>query len=204
MLTEPELRMLGLQHELGAHTLTHPRLTRMLPEDVREELSASREWVERVSGKPCTMFCYPYGDQNAKVRELAEQAGFTAARGTRTLQFSVDERFDMPVSLQIYPFPWRKKGDLFQKITDPVPHLRLHAKRLRELHVPWHARRGWLPLAKNLFTHALNSQKTFFHLFGHSHELELYGMWHDLERFLAFVAEHRSQIRPVPNSALSG
>ncbi len=202
MLTESKMRMIAAWHEVGAHTIHHPHLTQLNPDDVRDELINGKAWVEKITEKPCTMFCYPYGDENQKIRELTQQVGFHGARGTRTLEFSASDHFDLPVSLQIYPFPWRRKGDLYQRLTDPVPHLRQHGKRLTELHVPWHARRGWLPLAKNLFTHALKTHQPFFHLFGHSHELELYDMWSDFERFLAFVVEHQSDIRSIANSGL--
>jgi peptidoglycan/xylan/chitin deacetylase (PgdA/CDA1 family) len=202
MMTEAEIKQLSTEHEIGAHSMTHPHLPRISKDDVRRELTESKQWVERITGKPCTMFCYPYGDESPEIRSMTRDAGYKGARGTRSLEFSANDLFDLPVSTQIYPFPWRRKGDLVQRILDPLPLLRKQSRRLSELGIPWHARRGWLSLAKALFTHAVKNNAHSFHLFGHSSELDRYEMWHDLEKFLKFVSEHREQIKAVTNESL--
>jgi peptidoglycan/xylan/chitin deacetylase (PgdA/CDA1 family) len=57
--------------EVGAHTMTHPDLTRMTSEEIREEALGSRQVLER-HGFPCRSFAVPYGLVNQKVREVVE------------------------------------------------------------------------------------------------------------------------------------
>jgi len=66
-------------HEIGAHTCTHPWLTRIPLADAREEIVASKARLEDVFGSPIRHFCYPYGDWNPAVRDLVEEAGFVTA-----------------------------------------------------------------------------------------------------------------------------
>ena len=70
---------LAAGHEIGAHTLTHPRLTRLPPAQAREEIFASKRMLEDLFGVPVEHFCYPYGDVNAAVRDLVREAGYRTA-----------------------------------------------------------------------------------------------------------------------------
>ncbi len=72
---------------IGAHTHTHPILTRIPCEGAREEITRGRERLEEITGAPVTLFAYPNGQpvidydecHAAMVREL----GFEAALSTR-------------------------------------------------------------------------------------------------------------------------
>ena len=70
---------LAAGHEIGSHTLTHPRLTRLPVSEAREEITASRKKLEDQFGVPIEHFCYPYGDWNDAVRELVMAAGYKTA-----------------------------------------------------------------------------------------------------------------------------
>lgn len=70
---------LAAGHEIGAHTLTHPFLTRLPPDRAREEIFASKKMLEDDFGVPIRHFCYPYGDQNETVRHLVREAGYETA-----------------------------------------------------------------------------------------------------------------------------
>jgi len=65
--------------EIGSHTCTHPHLTRVDDEALREELVRSREEVERRLGRPCPTLAYPYGDYDERVVAAAGAAGYAAA-----------------------------------------------------------------------------------------------------------------------------
>lgn len=68
---------------IGAHTLTHPRLTQIPPAEAREEISGSKKALEDRFGIPISHFCYPYGDWNKSIREFVAEAGFLTACTTR-------------------------------------------------------------------------------------------------------------------------
>lgn len=189
MLSEAQIKDLSTRHKIGAHTMTHPRLTAIPPDAAREEIRASKEWVEKLTGKTCVMFCYPYGSVNEAVRGMVENAGFTNARTTQDLQFSSSDPLLQPVSLQIVPFPIRVSTRPLWKALDPLGPLRSRYKRLRTIGVPHGAMTSWLTLATYLYDYALTKQQPFFHLYGHSREVEKYQMWRDLELFLEYVAK---------------
>ncbi|MBI2835567.1 MAG: polysaccharide deacetylase family protein [Acidobacteria bacterium] len=67
----------------GAHTMSHPRLTRVSPETCREELFRSREVLEQALGVPVRHLAYPFGSYNADVRAVAEECGYRTACSTR-------------------------------------------------------------------------------------------------------------------------
>jgi peptidoglycan/xylan/chitin deacetylase (PgdA/CDA1 family) len=65
--------------EIGSHTRTHPHLTTLDDETLREELVRSREEVEQRLGRACPTLAYPYGDHDERVVQAAGAAGYTAA-----------------------------------------------------------------------------------------------------------------------------
>ena len=67
---------LSAGHEIGAHTMSHCRLTRVGADVAREEISASKKSLEDRFGVPVRHFCYPYGKWSKRVRDLTQEAGF--------------------------------------------------------------------------------------------------------------------------------
>lgn len=69
--------------EVGAHTRTHPRLTKCTDEELQTELAGSKADLEALTGAPVTQFCYPYGDLDARVASAVRSAGYSAATTTQ-------------------------------------------------------------------------------------------------------------------------
>jgi len=68
--------------EIGAHTQTHPNLTALPPEEQRSEIAGSKQWLERLIGRPVTSFAYPFGAWSRTTAELVREAGFLRAATT--------------------------------------------------------------------------------------------------------------------------
>ncbi len=68
--------------DIGAHTVTHPDLACLSPEEQRWEIEESRRQLEAILGRPVRSFAYPYGSGNATTRKLVQEAGFQLARAT--------------------------------------------------------------------------------------------------------------------------
>jgi peptidoglycan/xylan/chitin deacetylase (PgdA/CDA1 family) len=83
MLNAGELRALvAAGMSVGAHTLSHPVLSQLSPEDAWEEISASRCRLQETVDKPVWALAYPFGDASCvteREREMAQRAGFTCA-----------------------------------------------------------------------------------------------------------------------------
>jgi peptidoglycan/xylan/chitin deacetylase (PgdA/CDA1 family) len=73
-------RIVADGHELGSHTLTHPRLTEIPEDDVRKEITGGLDAVEEVLGERPRLFRAPgfYADRRelAIVEELGLEAVF--------------------------------------------------------------------------------------------------------------------------------
>ena len=82
--------------EVGSHTRTHPRLTRLADEELREELAGSRAEVEEGLGGPCRSLAYPYGDLDDRVAAAAREAGYAAAGGVLPARLSARDPLRFP------------------------------------------------------------------------------------------------------------
>ena len=65
--------------ELGSHTVTHPNLSRLTPESLRDELESSRKRIEETTAAACRHCCYPYGAHSEAVCDMARTAGYETA-----------------------------------------------------------------------------------------------------------------------------
>lgn len=64
---------------IGSHTSSHPALTRVSEERIREELSLSEQQIiEHLSVEP-NYFSYPHSIENPEVQALVKQTGYKAA-----------------------------------------------------------------------------------------------------------------------------
>lgn len=66
-----------------SHTVTHPILTNAPDEQLRRELCDSRARLADELRRPASLFCYPNGDEDARVRREVARAGYRAAVTTR-------------------------------------------------------------------------------------------------------------------------
>jgi peptidoglycan/xylan/chitin deacetylase (PgdA/CDA1 family) len=68
--------------EVGAHTVTHPRLARLTVEEQCAEIRRSKQELEAVLGRAVTSFAYPFGsreDYTTDTIALVRDAGLTCA-----------------------------------------------------------------------------------------------------------------------------
>jgi len=68
--------------DFGAHTLTHPDLTRLADFQLESEIYDSKINIEDALGSPICSFAYPYGRYNRRCREIVQQH-FTCACSAR-------------------------------------------------------------------------------------------------------------------------
>lgn len=66
-MRENEVRVAATYFDIGAHSMTHPPMTRLDSTTLVREASESKSACERLAGKPAASFSYPFGDVNAAV-----------------------------------------------------------------------------------------------------------------------------------------
>lgn len=69
--------------EIGSHTLNHPNLTEILPDQLKSEIIDSKNLLEKRFGINVTSFCYPYGYYNEKAFPFIKEAGYLTAVTTK-------------------------------------------------------------------------------------------------------------------------
>ena len=88
MLTTDQVRSLAAAGmTIGAHTVSHPILSRIAEHEARAEMAESKERLEAMTGCKVALFAYPNGkpgtDYNGTHVRLAREVGFEAACSTR-------------------------------------------------------------------------------------------------------------------------
>lgn len=158
-------------HEIGGHTRNHFQDLKLIQPDeaLFAEIYDNKNLIEAMlTKKPITKFCYPRGRHDQRVRDAVKRAGFTEARTTEVLKIT------------------NETGDPFQ--TPTTIHMFARAE-YQGVH--------WLELAKVYYDKALELSKAnpdvFFHLWGHSAELDRHNDWDNLIQFL----DHVVKLSPV-------
>ena len=162
-----QLRSMGM--EIGAHTLTHPDLTRLPPDAMRAEIRGSMERLEDSLGEPVRSFCYPFGAHSSAVVDCVAECGLSFARTTVAFRHGLSfDPLRAPVGVQAYAH-------------SRSTHLR-HA--LKEGNVAgllkWvmtcHGKVDPVDLTQAL---AADTERHggVLHIWGHSCEIDQFGMW---------------------------
>lgn len=63
---------------VGSHTWSHPNLAALTRAELQDEMTRSRQWLERFGTRALPMIAYPYGLTSVVVPEVAQAAGYTA------------------------------------------------------------------------------------------------------------------------------
>jgi peptidoglycan/xylan/chitin deacetylase (PgdA/CDA1 family) len=69
--------------ELGAHSVTHPRLDELPAHEIADEVSASCSALEDIIGREVTTFAYPHGNHHRGVRAAVIDAGLDSAAAVK-------------------------------------------------------------------------------------------------------------------------
>ena len=65
--------------DIGSHTISHPKLSRLDADALKMETSGSRSILEDLTGRPVDLFSYPFGHLDRRVKEASRSAGYMAA-----------------------------------------------------------------------------------------------------------------------------
>lgn len=113
MTTEQKKVFVDQGWEIGAHTLSHPDLTRLSDEDVRHELRESREQIEHELQTRVVSFAYPFGTYDERIKNLVRQTGFEFGIATDSGGLTIeDDRFAI---FRVNMFPEESLFKLFRK-----------------------------------------------------------------------------------------
>ena len=186
LLKPSQVRTLSRSFEIGAHTMTHPRLTKISDDSAYHEILDSKQYLERLTGRDIVSFCYPGGRYRKRHLAMVRRAGLKYARTVRRHSFSL-------------------KGSLFEASTtiNTYNHIQDLWKIARFAKFnPARTIRyfQWDNLAKAMFDGVLVSGG-IYHLWGHSWEIDARQDWQRLEEVFKYIA-HRAEVRYTTNGEL--
>ncbi len=65
-------------HEIGSHTVSHPDLVTLSDAQLDFELDTAQQYLETLTGKPVVSLAYPFGSDDARVRQAVGQRHLAA------------------------------------------------------------------------------------------------------------------------------
>lgn len=186
LLKDKDIKKLSKKFEIGAHTITHPRLTDISDREAKREMLDSKKYLEELIGKPVTSFCYPGGNYEAKHAQMAAEMGFTYARTVKRHSFTL-------------------KGSLFEAKTtvNAYNHFQdlykiAHSAHFNPIKTIQYFQ--WDNLAIAMFDQVMKNGGVY-HLWGHSWEIDSHKDWQKLERVFKYIAGHK-RVTYVANDKL--
>lgn len=200
-LSEFQIQKLSEKFEIGGHTMTHQILTNISIKKAKDEIGNCKKWLQDVTGKEIKSFCPPTGRYKRDHIEIQRDCGFKTQRTVEMLSYSfkasenIQNFISLPTTIQIFNH-------------NSVSYLKNLLKRFNFTHFYAFEKNyssQWEQMSQNYFNY-INSEESrenlFFHLWGHSWEIEKYSQWNKLEDFLKFISSFQD-IRFCSNSELS-
>jgi peptidoglycan/xylan/chitin deacetylase (PgdA/CDA1 family) len=85
----------GSLFEIGSHTVSHPCLTRVPPDERRAEIEGGRAELAAAIGRSVRYFAYPGGDYDRETLGLVRDAGYEAALATVSNHLEPDGPYEI-------------------------------------------------------------------------------------------------------------
>ena len=99
--------------EIGAHTLSHPRLTQLPLPEATTEIAASKKALESALHTKVETFAYPFGDLSDPLKAAVRAAGFAFGIATDTGGLTIEA--DRMQVFRVNMFPHESTSSLFKK-----------------------------------------------------------------------------------------
>lgn len=187
LLSTQDILSISENFEIGAHTITHPHLTKIAISQANDEIIQSKFYLEELLQQEVTAFCYPYGDYNEEVKGLIKKHGYKLARTTKRYAFdNTDDAFELPTTFHTYTH----YSDLYKVLSFSKFSPTMFKKC-------W----DWEKLAMALFDRTYQIDG-LFHLWGHSWEIERYNAWKKLEKVFSYIASKSDVIHKTNTEIL--
>ncbi|MEQ1867514.1 MAG: polysaccharide deacetylase family protein [Alphaproteobacteria bacterium] len=180
VLQEETIRELSCRFEIGGHSIDHIVLTGLSPSELDRQVRENKQWLESITTSPVRGFCYVRGRYNAAVTEAVRNAGYAYARTVENLNAGLTgDPYRVPVTLQLYPHSPLAYAKMLR-------HGGVSVARLKSLWTALSSR----DLAQRVERLAMASRAAggYFHLWGHSWELEELNLWNKLREVLNHLA----------------
>jgi peptidoglycan-N-acetylglucosamine deacetylase len=191
VMRSTEIVQVGRRFEIGGHTQNHISLTEIAPRLAANQIRANKKRLEDLLGREVCGFAYVRGRHNCIVRGLVDEAGYRYARTVKNLMSTLGpDRLQVPTTTQFFAHStstyvrnYMSGGPTPQRTTILAAVLRGDELATRLSRAAWACARSG----------------GYFHLWGHSWELDEHDLWNELDRLLGRLRE--LDARYVTNAA---
>jgi hypothetical protein len=193
VLGAADIRALSSGFEIGGHGWDHVVLTGLSRADVRVQVSQNKAWLEDLLGARLRGFCHIRGAWSRETADEVRAQGFAYARAVTGFHARVgQDAFAVPTTLQFFP---HRVGAVLRHLVRRGPS----ALRIALAGVAL----GQNDLVDRVEAMALACQARggYFHLWGHSWELDAHDLWDELDAALGVLAGLRGEARYLTNDA---
>jgi len=176
------LIQISQKHEIGGHTVNHIYLDTLGKTEANYEILECKNKLQDKLGKNIDAFCYPGGKYSERDVKLVKEAGFLFGRTTNFFHSEIKPVYNlMHTGLQVFDHSSVVliRHCLKNTFLSPIFAYRFFYKGNRDFSAL--ADMILLKLFKN---------GGVFHLWGHSWEIEKYGLWKELENLLKGLSAH--------------
>lgn len=180
VMTETTLLEIANLHEIGGHTVNHIYLNTLGETAARYEIFECKTMLQDKLGKKVEAFCYPGGKFSLRDMDIVKDAGFLFGRTTRLINTTYGLQPQLlNTTIQAYNHSWVTLTGhcVINKFFFPVIQNLFFLK----------GNKNFSKLAEDVFNRTLVNGGVF-HLWGHSWEIEEYGLWSELETVLKMCA----------------
>jgi hypothetical protein len=180
VLSMADVARLSERFEIGGHSVDHVVLTGLEDAEAERQIVQNKRDLERATGKAIVGFCYVRGRYNASVKDAVRRAGFAYARTVENFHSAVPpDPFELPTTIQLYPHSSVAYLKMFANGGFGLSRARLMAAAVTS---------GDLVGRMDTLVRRCQGEGGYFHLWGHSWELEELDLWGVLESVLARLA----------------
>lgn len=191
VMRSSEIAEVGRYFEIGGHTQNHVVLTDIAPDAAANQIIVNKFWLEDLLGREVCGFAYVRGRHNPTVRRLVKQAGYHYARTVKNLVSSPgSNRFQVPTTTQFFA---HSTSTYVRNYLSNGPSL----DRAATLAAVFSDDKLVARLSR--VAEACARSGGYFHLWGHSWELDEYDLWGELDSFLGRLRQ--TDARFVTNCA---
>ena len=170
--------------EIGSHTLTHPTLNRLNYNELISEIKDSKKQLEEIIKKNVVSFCYPKGRFNKKISQILNAEGYKLARTTSLFHTNINfNPYFMPTTFHF------SKRSYLSYLKQGVRELNFVG--LYKWLLTYRLKMDPLKLSLKILDH-LSKTGGYFHIWGHSWEIEEKNLWKDLEKFFFEINKRKN------------
>jgi peptidoglycan-N-acetylglucosamine deacetylase len=177
------LTEISKKHEIGGHTVNHIYLNTLGESEANNEITECRNMLQDKLGKNIDAFCYPGGKYSERDIKLVKEAGFLFGRTTEFFHTELKPVDNiMHTSMQVFNHSSVVliRHCLKNTFLTPIFNYRFFYK----------GNRNFSALADMVLLNLVKSGGVF-HLWGHSWEIEKYGLWKEFESVLTVLSAHK-------------